>query len=198
MKIVVLKGHSRESVGKKDAKALRRKDMAPCSLYGGKENINFAAALADFKQIVYTPEICFVEIEIEGKKYKSILQQVQFHPVTDKILHADFILLQEKSEIKMKVPVVLHGNSKGVMAGGKLILKSRQLVVKALPAHMPDTVQIDITNLEMSQSIKVGDVKLKNATILDAPSNVVVSVKLTRAAMAAEEASKTAAAGKKK
>ncbi len=180
-----MSGSLRENVGKKDAKALRRAKRVPCVLYGGKEQIHFSVEEASFKHLVYSPEIAFVELTIGDKVYKAILQDIQFHPVTDSIYHADFIELVEGKPIVMGVPVKTSGLPKGVTLGGKLMIKIKKLKVKALPEFMPETITIDVTELLIGQSVKVKEVATDNIELLDTPNAVVATVRVTRAAASA-------------
>jgi len=185
MKTVSMSGSLRENVGKKDAKALRNAKRVPCVIYGGKEQIHFSVEEAAFKPLVYSPEIAFVELTIDGKVYKAVLQDMQFHTVTDAIYHADFIELIDGKPIVMGVPVKTSGLAKGVTLGGKLMIKLKKLKVKAAPEFMPETITVDVTKLLIGQSIKVRDVKLNNFELLDTSNAVVATVRITRAAASA-------------
>ena len=185
MKTVSMSGSLRENVGKKDAKALRNADKVPCVIYGGKEQIHFSVPQADFRHLVYSPEIAFVELNIDGKIYKAILQDIQFHPVTDNIYHADFKELVDGVNIMMGVPVKTTGLAKGVTNGGKLMIKLRRLKVKGLPEFIPESIVVDVTKLRIGQSIKVRDISLPNIELLDSPNAVVTTVRVTRAAASA-------------
>ncbi len=197
MKSIAMFGYLRDGVGKSSTKVIRNEGKVPCVLYGGgKESINFSMYSADFKQLVYTPNTFKVKLDIDGKTYKAILKDIQFHAVNDTILHADFQEIDEAKEIEIGVPIKLVGNSVGVRAGGKLTIKSNKLRVRALSKNLPDFIEVNIDNLEIGKAIKVGEVKVENMTLLDAPNNPVVVVKTTRAAQ--EEAKAAAAAEKKK
>jgi len=185
MKTVSMSGSLRENVGKKDAKKLRREGFVPSVIYGGKEQIHLAIPVADFRHLVFSPDIAFVEIDVDGKVYRAILQDIQYHPVTDNILHADFLELVDGKPIIMGVPVKTVGVAPGILAGGKLIIKIRKMKVKALPEKMPETISIDISGLEIGGGVKVKDVELEDATALDAPNAIVVAVRVTRAAVSA-------------
>jgi large subunit ribosomal protein L25 len=188
MKSIAMIGYLRDGVGKASTKALRNEGKVPCVLYGGSENINFTMYSADFKQLVYTPNTYKVKLDINGKTYRAILCDIQFHPVNDSILHADFQEIHEDKEVVIAVPVKTVGNSVGVRAGGKLIVKANKLKVKALPKNLPDSIEINIDNLEIGKAIKVADVQVSNLTLLDSPNNPIVTVKTTRAAAAAAQA----------
>lgn len=201
MKSITIKGAERESVGKVSTKALRNAGMVPCVLYGGTEPaVHFAAEEKAFKGLVYTPNVHTVVIDLEnGKKFNAILQDIQFHPVTDEILHIDFYQLHDDKEITLEVPVKVVGNSKGVMAGGVLNLNLRKLKVKALPANLPDFVEVNISNLDMGNKLYVTDVVANNYKLLHPDNTVVCQVRISRAAMkAAQEAAKAAKSTPKK
>ncbi len=195
MKSVAMFGYLRDGVGKSSTKAIRNEGKVPCVLYGGSEHIHFSMYAQDFKSLVYTPNTYKVKLEIEGKIYRSILKDIQFHPVNDSIMHADFLEIQDDKPIALPIPVKLEGNSVGVRAGGKLIVQSKKLNVKALPGQMPDYITVNIDNLDIGKSIKVGEIKVENMTILDSPNNPIVTVKTTRAAQSAASEEKD---GKKK
>ena len=180
MKTVRLSGSPRENVGKKDAKAQRKEGKVPCVLYGGSEQIHFSTEEKSFKNIVFTPEVMFIEIDLNGTLHNAILQDIQYHPVTDKILHADFLELHDDKEIKMDIPVLRTGVSKGVLRGGKLSQRIRKLPVKALPGKMPESITLDITNLDIGNSIKVKDISIPDVTLMTNPFNTVISVKTAR------------------
>lgn len=197
MKSIAMFGYLRDGVGKSSTKVIRNEGKVPCVLYGGgKESINFSMYSQDFKQLVYTPNTFKVKLDIDGKTYKAILKDIQFHSVNDTILHADFQEIDEAKEIEIGVPVKLVGNSVGVRAGGKLTIKSNKLRVRALSKNLPDFIEVNIDNLEIGKAIKVGEVQVENMILLDSPNNPVVVVKTTRAAQ--EEAKAAAAADKKK
>jgi large subunit ribosomal protein L25 len=189
MKSVALFGYSRTEVGKVSTKALRAEGKVPCVMYGGGNHIHFTVYEPDFKLLVYTPNTYKVKLDIDGKTYKCILKDISFHPVNDSILHADFLEIEDSKPVEIGVPVKLVGNSVGVRAGGKLVVKSKKLRVKALPMLLPDFIEINIDNLEIGKSIKVGDLaRIENLTLLDSPNNPVVSVVTTRAVMEAAKA----------
>ncbi|MBP6551395.1 MAG: 50S ribosomal protein L25/general stress protein Ctc [Flavobacterium sp.] len=196
MKSITIKGSERESVGKVATKALRNAGAVPCVLYGGNQAVHFSADAAAFKSLVYTPNAHTVVIELEGKSFNAILQDIQVHPVSDKILHIDFFQIQDDKEITMEVPVKVVGNSKGVMAGGDLRMNNRKLKVRALPKNLPDYVEADITPLDMGNKLYVTKVPTPNFKIMHPDNTVICQVKISRAAMkAAQEAAKAAKAG---
>ena len=180
MKKVSVSGSPRENVGKKDAKRLRREGLVPCVVYGGKEQIQFAAPEKEFKDVVYTPEACLIELNIGGKKRNAVLQDIQFHPVTEDILHADFLEIFEDKPVKIDIPVKLSGNSPGVIKGGKLQLKLRKVKVKGLPADLPDQIDVSISKLEIGDAFKVGQLESEKLEFLDPASSVIAMVKSTR------------------
>ena len=203
MKSITIKGSERESVGKVATKALRNAGLVPCVLYGGNQAVHFSAEVMAFKNLVYTPNAHTVEIDLgKGKSFNAILQDIQVHPVSDKILHIDFFQIFDDKEITMEVPVKIVGNSKGVMAGGDLRLNNRKLKVKALPKNLPDFVEADITPLDMGNKLYVTKVPTPNFKIIHTKKKIICKVKISRAAMkAAQEAAKAAKApakGKKK
>jgi large subunit ribosomal protein L25 len=194
MKAVSISGSLRANVGKKDAVALRNADQVPCVLYGGKEQIHFAVSSPDFKNLIYTPDVQTVDLSISGKKYNAILQEAQFHPLTDKLIHADFLEIIPGKPVTMNIPVKTTGTSPGVRAGGKLVKKLKTVRVKGPVEKMPDTINVPIDSLEIGQGVRVSDIKLDGLTLLNAENVTVVSVQVTRAAVAgADEAAKTAA-----
>ena len=203
MKSITIKGSERESVGKVSTKALRNAGAVPCVLYGGDQPVHFSAEEKAFKNLVYTPNAHTVVIDLgNGKSFNAILQDIQVHPVSDKILHIDFFQLFDNKEVTVEVPVKITGNSKGVMAGGDLRITNRKLKVKALPANLPDYVVADITPLEMGNKLYITKVPSENFKIMHPDNTVICQVKMSRAAMkAAQEAAKAAKApakGKKK
>jgi large subunit ribosomal protein L25 len=202
MKSITIKGSERESVGKAATRTARNAGMVPCVLYGGDQPVHFTAEEIAFKNLVYTPNVHTVVIELAGKTYDAILQDIQFHPVSDKILHIDFYQLDATKEITMDVPVKITGTSPGVLGGGVLRLNLRKLKVRALPANLPDFVEADITELEMGNKLYVTKLETNNFKLLNPDNTVVAQVRISRAAMkAAQEAAKAAKApakGKKK
>ncbi len=190
MKSVVIKGEVRESLGKKDAKKLRAEEKAPAVLYGGDTPIHFAVDFAELRQLVYTPNVYLIDLEIAGETHKAIMQDIQWHPVDEQILHIDFLKIKDDKPVKIEVPVKIIGLAKGIRLGGKLNTNLRRMKVKALAANLPDAIEVDVTELGLAQSIKVADLNVENVELLDAKSNVVVSVGITRAAKSAMVAAK--------
>ncbi len=180
MKSIAISGTSRDVTKRKEATTIRKSGGIPCVLYGGSEQIHFAAPELTFKNLVYTPNSYLVDLNVDGKEYKAVMREIQFHPVTDKVLHIDFLELKDGKAVTIDVPVKLTGSSSGVKEGGKLILKLRNLKVKALPTNLPDKVEIAIDNIGIGQSVRVGDIKIENVEMLDAKNNIIVAVKTTR------------------
>lgn len=183
MKSITIQGAKRESVGKKSTKALRDAELVPCVVYGGAEPVNFSTEEKSFKNLVYTPEAHTVELVIDGETVPAVLQDIQFHPITDKILHVDFYRLSEDKPVIMEVPVRITGRSKGVVAGGVLRQSFRKLKIKALPSNLPDEIVVDITPLRIGNKLYVGDIKTDSYTFMHPDNAVVVAVKMSRTAM---------------
>jgi large subunit ribosomal protein L25 len=190
MKTVALTGELRSDLGSKYSRAMRNEGKVPCVLYGGGEHIHFFVYAPDFKALVYTPNTYKVQLTIEGKKYMAILHDMQFHPVNEAILHADFLAVDEKNPITVSIPVTVDGNSPGVRAGGKLIQKIQRLKIKGLIKDIPDSIVINIDGLDLGQSTKVKNVEVPNIQILDNKDNAIVSIKMTRNVVKEEVAAK--------
>jgi large subunit ribosomal protein L25 len=195
MKSIEIKGSLREAVGKTNAKSTRKHEEVPCVLYGKGENVHFKLSEKSFKELVYTPTAYLVDLNIEGKKYQAVMRDLQFHPISDKIIHADFYQIDEKSPIWIEVPVVIEGVSEGILKGGKLDQKMRKVKIKALLENLPDHVTVDITPLEIGKSIKVGDLTLDNVEFLNTKNDVVVRIKSARGAQTEETPAEGAAEG---
>lgn len=180
MNTLELIGYKRKVLGKKEAKRLRSEAQVPCVLYGGKENVHFYTPMILFRELVYTPKVHFVNMDVEGKMYDCILQDIQFHPVSEVILHADFLLLQEDKEVKMEIPIHFSGRSKGLQEGGKLVQKLRKIKVRALPKNMPNSIEISIEGLALGKSVKVASIDAKDYTILNNPLITVASIEVPR------------------
>ena len=194
MKTIEIKGSLRTELGKKSSKQIRKAEGVPCVIYGKDENIHFFAPELAFKKLVYTHEAHLVDLNIDGKIYKTILQDIQFHPVSDKIIHIDFIKVFDDKPVAISVPVSIHGNSVGVMAGGKLNVKRRNLKIKGLPKNLPEFISIDISNLKVHDSIKVSDLAIDNIEFLDIKKTIIVTVATTRGAQKDDGATAGAAA----
>ena len=186
MKRVSMSGSQRENVGKKDAKAQRNAGNVVCVLYGGDEQISFVLPEKKFDKIIFTPDVYIIDLKIGDKKYAALLKEVQYHPVYDNVLHADFLQVSEDKAISVAIPVTIKGTSPGVIAGGKLTLKMRKLKLKGLINDIPENVVLNISPLKIGDAIRVKDVSLKNITVLDNPSNVILNVKTARGVVVAE------------
>ncbi|WP_411029687.1 50S ribosomal protein L25/general stress protein Ctc [Spongiimicrobium sp. 3-5] len=188
MKSITIKGSERESVGKKATKALRNAGKVPCVVYGGDKPLHFSADELAFRNLVYTPNAHTVAIDLEGgTKVDAVMQDIQFHPVTDRILHIDFYQLFKDKEVTMNIPVRLVGNSPGVKNGGRLLFRKRKLAIKALPDMLPDFFDIDISKLKIGDNIAVSTLLNDEFSILHPDTTVVVQVKTARAAIVVEE-----------
>lgn len=185
MQVYELNGELRSDFGKKANKALRKVELVPCELYGGESNMHFAVSEKAIMKSICTPNVYIFKLNISGKQVEAVIREVQYHPVSDKILHADFLLVQDGRAVTVDIPVRLDGFAKGVQAGGKLSVIIRKLKVKALAQNLPDVLPIDVTNLGLGQSIKISALSFEGVEILNAKSSVVAQVKLTRAARAA-------------
>ena len=193
MKSVSLSGSLRGNVGKKDAKANRRQGLVPCVLYGGKEQLHFLLEDKAFRKIIFTPEVYLINLNINGKEILATLQDVQYHPVTDNILHVDFLEVQFGKPVIIAVPVKIEGTAPGILKGGRLIFKMRKLKIKAQPEILPDHIVIKIDNLEVGDSVKVGDLKYDNMIFLNAANTVIVGVRTARAVVEEEKPGEVAA-----
>lgn len=198
MKSIQIQGSARTETGKKATRDLRRNDSVPCVLYGSKKDENgkqiathFSVTVDGLRKLVYTPHIYVVDLNIDGKIVNAVMKDIQFHPVTDAILHVDFYQIDENNPIVMEVPVQLEGLAEGVKAGGKLVLQMRKLKVKALYNVIPERMVINVSSLGLGKTIKVGELSYEGLEIQNAKDAVVCAVKLTRAARGAQ-----AAAGK--
>jgi large subunit ribosomal protein L25 len=193
MKTIDLKGTARKELKKSAVKALRRNEQVPCAIYGnGTENIHFTVDEKELKNLVYTPNAYLVNLDIDGKVSPAVMREIQFHPVTDKILHIDFYAIDVAKPIAVDIPVTISGNSEGVRSGGKLHVLSRKVKVSALPKDLPDTLPIDITNLALGKTITAGDLSFDKVNIITPKTTIICTVKLTRAAVAPAEAAATA------
>lgn len=186
MRTVAISGSKRGSVGKRTAKELRYQGEVPAILYGGKEQTSFSVKASDLRDLIYTPEVAFVELTVDGTTTRAIVQEKQFHPLTDLLLHIDFLQLFEDKPVTMSIPVKLTGTSPGVRAGGKLLQKLRTLKLKALPKNMPQFVEVSIEKLEVGKSVSVSDLAENNYTILSTKEDTIVSVAMSRAMKQAE------------
>ena len=185
MKTFELSGEVRENLGKKATKAVRVSENIPCVLYGGKDNVHFTVSASAVRKLIYTPEVYVVELTIGKNKTKAIVKELQFHAVTDKVQHIDFLEIDEKKPVVVELPVKLTGLAEGVKAGGKLSLEMRKLKVKGIYTNIPESITVDVTNVGLGKSIQVGKLALKDLEILNSKMSVVAQVKLTRAARGA-------------
>ena len=187
METIEIIGYKRANLGKKDSKKLREDGNVPCVIYGGDEQIHFHAPMILFRDLVYTPGANFVKLNIEGLEIDAILQDIQFHPVSEIILHADFLQLKDDKKIKMEIPVKIIGDSPGVQQGGKILMRIRKLSLMAYPKNMPSFVEVDISGLELGKSIKVEELLSEDYDILNSPLVSVVSVNIPRVKIEVEE-----------
>lgn len=187
MKSFAISGSLRENVGKRDAKELRYQSQVPAVLYGGETQTHFSVSAADLKTVVYTPVVHFIDLDIAGTKTQAIIKDIQFHPLTEQLLHVDFLQLDEKKPIAIEIPVKLTGTSPGVKVGGKLVQKLRKLRIKGLPKDHLDNIEVSIEELEVGKSVRVSDIKLENLTITNAQEDTIVSVTTSRALRQAEQ-----------
>jgi len=194
MKSIAISGSPRENVGKRDAKELRYQGQVPAVLYGGATQTHFSVSAAYLKPVVYTPVVQFIDLDVAGVASQAVIKDMQFHPLTDEILHVDFLLLDENKPVTIEIPILLTGTSPGVKMGGKLVQKLRKLAIKALPKDHLDTIEVSIEGLEVGGSVRVRDIKLPNLTITNTPEDTILSITTSRALRQAEQ---EAASGKK-
>jgi large subunit ribosomal protein L25 len=195
MKTVEIIGYKRANLGKGDSQKLRDEGLVPCVLYGGPEQIHFYSPMILFRELVYTNEAHFVHINIEGAESQAILQEVQFHPVSEIILHADFLKISEDRKIKMSIPARLVGQAPGVAKGGALIQKRAALKVYGFPKDMPDHIDVNVGELDFHHAVKVADMKMAGLEFLDPKQATIAAVEVPRSAkLAADDAAAAAAA----
>ena len=187
MKTIEIKGTFRTELGKKSSKQLRKTGNVPCVIYGKEKNIHFHAHENSFKNLVYTPEAHMVKLSIEDKEYKAVLKDMQFHPVNDKILHADFIEIFDNKPVVIGIPIKVTGDSVGVLAGGRLSIKRRTLKVKGLANDLPEFLPIDITDLKIHEGLKVGDLSYDKIELLDPKISMVLTIATSRVAQKTDE-----------
>jgi large subunit ribosomal protein L25 len=186
MKTIEINASLRKSTGKKNSAASRRQGIVPCVMYGGKEVLHFEAHENEFRHLIYSPNIYLVNLKIDGKAYQAILKDGQYHPVTDRILHLDFVQAFEDKPIVVSLPITITGSSEGLKAGGKLRQRRRYLKAKGLLKHLPETLEIDITNVKIGDVIKISQLKYDNLDLLDTPQAMIVGVSTSRVAKAEE------------
>ena len=182
MKTFELKGSKRESTGKKATKTNRKESLVPCVLYGGDEVVHFTVTKEGIRKLIYTPEVYIVNLSIDGKGYVTILKDTQFHPVSDALLHADFLQIFEEKPVVLEIPIVLEGLAQGVRDGGKLSTNMRKLRVKGLYKNFPEKLVINIESLGLGKTVQVGNLNFDNLELMNNKDNVVAAVQLTRAA----------------
>jgi large subunit ribosomal protein L25 len=189
MREINVSGKTRTEVGKKASKMLRKEGLVPCNIYGeSKEALSFTASFSELRKVIYTPHVYVVNLNIDGKEHKAIVKELQFHPTTDALLHADFFEVNDSKEITVGIPVKLNGLAQGVRDGGKLNLSIRKINVTAPYKQIPEVLDIDVTNLQLGKAIKVGSLSFEGLKIATSPEVVVCSVKATRASRAAAAA----------
>lgn len=180
MKTVSLSGSPRANVGKKGADALRKSGQIPGVIYGGKEQAHIVLNEIDLSKIVWSPNVFEVLINVEGSHYRTIIQDIQFHPVTDKVVHIDFLELHDNKKIKVKLPIKFTGSPEGVKKGGKLVQNFRKLHVQALPGKLPELIEVNIEHLNIGDGIRVRELNIDGLTFLDNPASYLVAVQVTR------------------
>lgn len=188
MKAIEISAKLREKVGKKESNKLRKSDMIPCVLYGTEKNIHFSAEASQFRHLIYTSCVVYAKLSIDGQEHKAIVQDIQFHPVSDKVIHVDFLNIYDDKPITVSVPVRVEGFAKGVQDGGKLYQDVRRLKVKGLLKDFIEEIVIDVTPLTIGKAIRVADLNLKNLEVMELPNKNVASVKVTRVVKEAEVA----------
>ena len=194
MKTIEIIGYRRANLGKNDAQKIREEGNVPCVLYGGNEQVHFYSPVILFRDLIYTNEARFVHLNIEGEECRAIMQEVQFHPVSELILHVDFLRIGEDRKIKMDIPTRLVGQSPGVAKGGALVRKRASLKVVAFAKDMPDHIDVDCSTLDFHHSVKVGDLKIDNLEFVDPKQASIAVVEVPRAAKLAEETAAAAPA----
>ena len=180
MKSITIEGQLRTDSGKKATRQLRSQKQVPGVIYGGSQEINFSAPATAFKDIVYTPDFMLAEVKIDGKSYRCILKDIQFHKVTDALLHVDFLELVEDKKVIATLPLKFIGVPAGVKAGGKLVTKMKSLKVKAFPKYLKEHIDVNIDKLELNENVRVEDVIMDNMEVLNSPRIPIASVTMTR------------------
>ena len=186
MKTIEIKGSFRTDLGKKGSKQIRKIGNVPCVIYGKEKNLHFHAPELSFKNLIYTHEAHLVDLNIDNEIHKAVIKDVQYHPVSDKILHADFIEVFDDKPVVINVPIKVSGDSIGVIAGGKLSIKKRNIKVKGLPKDLPEYLHIDITNLKIHDTVKVGDMAYEKIELLDPKKMLVLTIATSRVAQKTE------------
>lgn len=183
MKSLAINVKSREKVGKSSTRSLRNQGNVPCVLYGGEKQVCFYAHENDFRKLVYTPDVFIVELSIDGEVKKAIMQDIQFHPVTDKILHIDFLEVFNEKPVTVSIPVILNGLAIGVRNGGNLMFRRRKIITRGLPMNLPDAIEINIEDVKIGQFIYIKDINVDGCEFLAPDNSVVVGVKTARGAV---------------
>ncbi|MCU0407425.1 MAG: 50S ribosomal protein L25/general stress protein Ctc [Bacteroidales bacterium] len=186
MKTLEIRGSIRKEVGKKSSKRTRREGQVPCVIYSKEQNVHFSAPELSFKNLIYTHEANLVKLILDEKEFMAVLKDIQFHPVSDKILHIDFVEVFNDKPVIINIPITVSGNSVGVIAGGKLSVKKRNLKVKGLPGDLPEFLPVDITNLKIHDGVKVGDLSYDKIELLDMKKALVLSIATSRVAQKTE------------
>ena len=187
MKSLAISVKSRENVGKSSTRALRNQGNVPCVLYGGEKQVCFYSHENDFRKLVYTPDVFIVELNIEGEVKRAIMQDIQFHPVTDKILHIDFLEVFDNKPVTVSIPVILNGLSIGVRNGGNLMFRRRKIITRGLPVNLPDAIEINIEDVKIGQFIYIKDISVDGCEFLAPDNSVIVGVKTSRGAIEEDE-----------
>ncbi len=196
MKTITIEGQLRTESGKKATRQLRSQQLVPAVIYGGKTEVNFSAPLAAYKSIVYTSEFMFAEIKVDGKTYKCILKDLQFNKVTDVLIHVDFLELVDDKKVIATLPLKYTGTAVGVKAGGKLVLKIKSVKVKTLPKYLKENIEVDISNLQLNENIRIENIVAENMEIMNSPRIPIASVTMTRQLKQEETAAAKAPAKK--
>ncbi len=196
MKTITIEGQLRTESGKKATRQLRSQQLVPAVIYGGKTEVNFSAPASSFKGIVYTSEFMFAEIKVDGNTYKCILKDLQFHKVSDALVHVDFLELVDDKKVIASLPLKYTGTPTGVKAGGKLVLKIKSVKVKTLPKYLRENIEVDISGLELNENIRIENIKADNMEILNSPRIPIAAVTMTRQLKQEETAAAKAPAGK--
>lgn len=185
MKEISLNGSARTETGKKFAKQLRKEEQVPAVVYGGKDNIKITLVEKDLKNIIYTPDVHIINLSIDGKPLKCILKDLQFHPVTDRVIHVDFLEVQDDKKLNIALPVKLVGSAKGVKEGGQLSLTTRKIKVSGFPKDLPEVIEVNVTDLDLGKSRLISELNFDKFEIIEPKTTVIATVKLTRAARGA-------------
>jgi large subunit ribosomal protein L25 len=197
MKTITIEGQLRTESGKKATRQLRSQNLVPAVIYGGKNEVNFSAPAPAFKGIVYTSEFMFAEIKVDGKTYKCILKDLQFHKVSDALVHLDFLELVDDKAVIATLPLKYTGTATGVKAGGKLVLKIKSVKVKTLPKFLRENIEVDISGLELNENIRIENIVAPNMEIMNSPRIPIASVTMTRQLKQEETAAAKTATAKK-